>query len=113
MSLLRLSQALFFHTRSLPPRNLWKNLQCNGHLEGLDVLSGRKPGKSSSQYTRTTPDSRRRRKIRRIAIDQCNARNHSARPKMNYPKEICTVAERVIWFESAEESLRYPKWFLA
>ncbi len=32
---------------------------------------------------------------------------------MSYPTELCAVAERVIWFESAEETLRYPKRFLA
>jgi hypothetical protein len=32
---------------------------------------------------------------------------------MNYPEELRTVAERVMWFEGAEETLRYPKRFLA
>lgn len=32
---------------------------------------------------------------------------------MKYPEELCTVAERIIWFENAEETLRYPKRFLA
>lgn len=32
---------------------------------------------------------------------------------MNYPDEVRSVAERVIWFETAEETLRYPKRFLA
>ena len=32
---------------------------------------------------------------------------------MNYPRELCVVAERVIWFEGAEQALQYPKRFLA
>jgi hypothetical protein len=32
---------------------------------------------------------------------------------MKHPKELSTVAERVMWFENAEETLRYPKRFLA
>jgi len=32
---------------------------------------------------------------------------------MTYPDELYTVAARVIWFESPEDSLRYPKRFLA
>jgi hypothetical protein len=32
---------------------------------------------------------------------------------MSYPAELCALAKRVIWFESAEETLRYPKRFLA
>ena len=31
---------------------------------------------------------------------------------MTYPQELRSVAERVIWFEKAEESLRYPNRFL-
>ncbi len=32
---------------------------------------------------------------------------------MTYPKDLCGIAERVVWFERAEETLRYPKRFLA
>jgi hypothetical protein len=32
---------------------------------------------------------------------------------MKYPKELYAVAKRVIWFESGEDALRYPKRFLA
>ena len=32
---------------------------------------------------------------------------------MNRPPELCAVAQRVVWFESAEETLRQPKRFLA
>jgi len=32
---------------------------------------------------------------------------------MSDPTELCALAKRVIWFESAEETLRYPKRFLA
>ena len=32
---------------------------------------------------------------------------------MPYPAELRAVAERVIWFDSADQSLRYPKRFLA
>lgn len=32
---------------------------------------------------------------------------------MNYAPELRVVAERVMWFEGAEEALRYPKRFLA
>lgn len=32
---------------------------------------------------------------------------------MTSPREIQVVAERVMWFESADEALRYPKRFLA
>ncbi len=32
---------------------------------------------------------------------------------MSYPAELCALTKRVIWFESAEETLRYPKRFLA
>jgi hypothetical protein len=32
---------------------------------------------------------------------------------MNHPQDLCAVAERVMWFESAEEALQYPKRFLA
>ena len=32
---------------------------------------------------------------------------------MNYADELCAVAQRVMWFESAGETLRYPKRFLA
>lgn len=32
---------------------------------------------------------------------------------MNYPQELCALAERIVWFDSAEETLRYPKRFLA
>jgi hypothetical protein len=32
---------------------------------------------------------------------------------MGYPSELRDVAERVMWFEGADEALRYPKRFLA
>ncbi len=32
---------------------------------------------------------------------------------MDYPPEICAVAQRVMWFESADEALCYPRRFLA
>ena len=32
---------------------------------------------------------------------------------MNHPNELCAVAERVMWFEDAQETLRYPRRFLA
>ena len=32
---------------------------------------------------------------------------------MNHPADLCAVAQRVIWFESVEETLRQPKRFLA
>lgn len=32
---------------------------------------------------------------------------------MNHPQELCAVAQRVLWFESPEDALRYPKRFLA
>jgi hypothetical protein len=32
---------------------------------------------------------------------------------MNQPPDLCAIAQRVIWFESAEETLRQPKRFLA
>jgi hypothetical protein len=32
---------------------------------------------------------------------------------MNQPTDLCAVAQRVVWFESAEETLRQPKRFLA
>lgn len=32
---------------------------------------------------------------------------------MTYSEDLRAVAERVIWFESADDSLRYPKRFLA
>jgi hypothetical protein len=32
---------------------------------------------------------------------------------MDYPPDLCAVAERVMWFEKAEEALRYPRRFLA
>jgi len=32
---------------------------------------------------------------------------------MNYSPELWAAAERIFWFESAEEALRYPKRFLA
>ncbi|HEV3036674.1 MAG TPA: hypothetical protein VHA33_02705 [Candidatus Angelobacter sp.] len=32
---------------------------------------------------------------------------------MIYPQDLCSVAERVIWFEGAEDALRYPRRFLA
>lgn len=31
----------------------------------------------------------------------------------HYPDDLRAVAERVLWFESAEEALRFPKRFLA
>lgn len=31
----------------------------------------------------------------------------------HYPDELRAVAERVLWFEGAEEALRFPKRFLA
>jgi hypothetical protein len=30
-----------------------------------------------------------------------------------YPDDLCAVAERVLWFETAEDALRFPKRFLA
>lgn len=32
---------------------------------------------------------------------------------MNQPSDLCAIAQRVIWFESAEETLRRPTRFLA
>lgn len=32
---------------------------------------------------------------------------------MNYSPELHAAAERIFWFESAEEALRYPRRFLA
>lgn len=32
---------------------------------------------------------------------------------MSQPPDLCAVAERVVWFESAEETLRQPNRFLA
>ena len=32
---------------------------------------------------------------------------------MNPPPDLCAIAQRVVWFESAEETLRQPKRFLA
>lgn len=32
---------------------------------------------------------------------------------MTFPEELRAIAARVIWFESPEDSLRYPKRFLA
>lgn len=32
---------------------------------------------------------------------------------MKYPEELCAVAEQIMWFESPDETLRYPKRFLA
>lgn len=32
---------------------------------------------------------------------------------MNQPPDLCAIAQRVLWFESAEEALRQPKRFLA
>ena len=32
---------------------------------------------------------------------------------MNQPSDLCAIAQRVVWFESAEEALRRPRRFLA
>ena len=32
---------------------------------------------------------------------------------MNQPPDLCAVAQRVVWFESPDETLRQPKRFLA
>jgi hypothetical protein len=32
---------------------------------------------------------------------------------MSQPPELCAIAQRVVWFESAEETLSQPKRFLA
>lgn len=32
---------------------------------------------------------------------------------MTYPPELCALAERLMWFEQADEALRYPNRFLA
>jgi hypothetical protein len=31
----------------------------------------------------------------------------------SYPEDLCAVAARVLWFETAEEALRFPNRFLA